>query len=245
MPAERVPLPHNFVDMISSTVYTPENMARAADYVRSRGADPTQFRLPWAMVNSDKAPWGFVRQWGRHEVSYVDRLYIPIPDMRYDPKLVGNHVLMGFDIRYCGESRMQNKYTKLKRDEKAPMLYNLHEAIGTTERPQTWAVWVESALDAEQVRACRIPVVGALSAIGSVDFAAMMHGLFERNYIMYDNDDAGQKGTKRLLEAAAYGGPEVARSFQQLTYMGKDATDSVNSFGLEYLRSTILSQVNA
>lgn len=246
--AQKLPFPPDYVDQLARFLYTPERIDRATYYAASRGLDASTLRVPWAMTESHPGAFEFLRQWGQPPSLYVDCLFIPIVEMRHDPAETGRPVLSGFDIRYCGP-RARAKYTKVKRDASSVMLYNVHEPLWSD-----WVVLVESAIDVESLRAIQLPaepgeeprnlpVLGSLTANGSPQFTMLLHGLFERVYIMYDNDKGGGDATRKMLESAERAGPKVRDAFRPLVYQGDDPNRALQLFGRNFLAETIVQQV--
>lgn len=236
----------DIVDPLTAFLYTQERVERSWHYLAHRGIDASTLRVPWTMTETDSRAMEPLGGLIRRPAYFANCLFIPVVDLRYDPDTLGKVVLGGFDVRHFDVGATDAKYTKVKRNSEAVMLYNAHEALQSP-----WVVLVESALDAESLRALPhpddsskpFPVVAALTALGSPQFAMLLYGMFERIYIMYDNDKGGAGATQKLLAAAERGGRAVREAFQPLIYGGEDPNDAYRNQGAGSLRRTLLSQL--
>lgn len=220
-------------------------MARASHYAASRGLDASRFRTPWFMTEATPQAMAPLNGLIKRPAYFANCLFIPVVDLRFDPAVLGYSALAGFDVRHFDVGVTDAKYTKVKRQSNSVMLYNVHEAVRSP-----WGIIVESAIDAESLRMLEdptapgrpMPVVSPLTALGSPQFAMLLYGLFQRIYVMYDNDKGGASATKSLLAAAERGGKEMGNAFKPLIYSGMDPNESYCMQGPTPLRRAIASQ---
>lgn len=224
-----------FIDGLAATVYTPEGIARAEEYARSRNLEPGLFSFPWAVGPSDARAF----EWARPitpPITLVDSLFIPILDMGWTPEQ-GTPRLAGFDIRYIGPIEGKLRWHKFKRTPQTPLFYN-HLGLLRSDS----IILTEAAMDAETFRACGFDACASLTAADNPRFLQFLIASCRKVFLAYDNDDGGQKARDKII-AHVQGVPELAGFVQPLIYPGKDPNKAVELLGREGFRSRILHQL--
>lgn len=223
--------PEWFVDLLSSIVYTADNVERAGRYLTAvRRLDPRKLRYPWALSGPDPRAFERVREWFPPHL-LTDCLFVPAPDLASPAEAP---TLAGFGIRYCGPQTGRARFYKIKRNAGALLLYNGHEAVGAP-----CAVLTESAICAETVRQLGFVAVSPFGGSGSSRLAVTLHALVPRVLIAYDNDPEGDAYRDALLRIAALAGPPYEEAFGALPYRGGDPNDALTKFGPELLRLSL------
>jgi hypothetical protein len=221
-----------FIDELSGLVYTEDSIGRAKEYLIGRGIDPDRMKYPSALTSDSEYRFKkFAKKYNYPSRIFINNLYIPVIEM-LDPES-----LAGFDIRYCGIISSRIRWAKFKRSTRTLMVDGFYEAVLNIGKP---VVVVESIIDAETIRCLDLPVnvITPLSAVCSIRFASFLYMLTNKVLFMYDNDEAGQKATQRMLEYVGVS-TEVYSRFKRVTYKGKDPNESVEIFGKEHLTEVI------
>ena len=223
----------SFIVDLSNYVYTPDGIANAGLYAKSRGIFPEDFSFPWTITGSDPAhflpfkhlypPWLF-----------VDSLFIPIVDFE------DGQTLVAFDVRYLGTDPRRTRYMKFKTDKTEVILYGTRplESI-----PNDCPVIItEGAIDAESLRFLGYPVISPLTALHGLRFLAFLRAISNNLYFAYDNDSGGMNAKKRIQEECSFD-PEFANQVRFLSFSGKDINECLKTFGQDYLQKVLMSQI--
>jgi len=223
------------LDALSNVLYTPENIARANNYVTGRGLDPSRFRFPFAASGPDPA-----RFYGFDAIArpylLTNTLYMPILDL-FDPE---GKRLIGFDMRYLGEKENRLRYRKIKRNPTDPLLYNVHEAL---TRPQLPLVVCEGVIDVESLRLLDLPcnVISPLTATTNDELIIALVALSQKILIAYDNDSKGRNAKTKFNNILAPFKSSV--EVRSLTFLGPDLNQALQDRGAGFLKQLIRPQI--
>jgi hypothetical protein len=227
------PAQSDFIDRLASALYFQENIDRATQYLKTRGADNARFKFPWVATGPEM---GFFTQFKDNYPPqiFVNSLYIPIVDVRSDPD---KPQLAGFDVRYIGDEDKRLRWHKFKRTPTTPLIYNSH----IVETHDTIIV-AEGALDAEAFQRVGYPAIGALTSHHSPRFVYFLIALGKKVLLAYDNDDNGKKATEKiLLHQAKY--PPLATHVTPLLYPAKDPAKALELLGPPAFKLHIEQQI--
>jgi len=223
-----------FIDQLANVIYSKEGIERANEYISSRGINPDQLEFPCAYTDHVEARfWRFKEKYPPY--LFTNSLYIPIVDIMDSKRLIG------FDIRYNGNSDKRTKWYKLKRNEGDTLIYNFEEFKKNLEKP---ILVVESALDVETIRGLGLEVtcISFLTAMSNLNSILFLYAMSEKVYYMYDNDSSGSSAISRILKNISFN-TDVMKNFTFISYRGGDPNDAINVFGSEYLKNAIEAQI--
>lgn len=223
-----------FIDQLAGIIYSKENIDRANEYILSRGINPNQLAFPYTCTDHVEARfWRFREKYP--PMIFTDSLYIPIVDIR-DGK-----TLVGFDVRYNGNSDKRIRWHKFKRSDEDIFIYNFEEFKKNLDRS---VMIVESALDVETVRSLNLnlTVIAFLTAISHIRSILFLYAMSDKIYYLYDNDNSGASAVSRILKTISFNA-EVMNNFTFISYRGKDANEAVKMMGSDYLSQTIQAQI--
>lgn len=229
----------DFIDYLSSVVYSPENLERAYGYLKKRSVDMSKFRYPWTVTGQSVVPFKifdtdtFEKKYPPY--IFTESLYIPITDITNPTRLVG------FDVRYVGVDDRRLRFHKFKRSESDVMFYYtkpIYE-IGSSES----LIITEGAIDAESIAQFGWNVLSPLTANHNLRFLLFLYTITDHIYFMYDNDSTGKRALEQIMGAVDIS-DQIRNSFHTIPYTGKDPNQTLCSLGRDYLGYMIQNQIN-
>lgn len=230
----------NFLPYLNSIIFTAEGMERANTYYRSRGIDPTKALSP-ATVSPRGADNFRGLEHLFNPVIFEESLFIAIENWATADRPKTETEIAGLDVRYLGDYEARTRYQKFKANPDMFLFYGIREAM---ENPHLPLVVSEGVLDVESARMCDLPinVIGGLTASHDPRWVSMMLSLSDNIYLAYDNDDAGKKASKKILEAIEHS-PEHYSKFNLVYFPDKDLNACLMNRGVQSLRECLGNEI--
>lgn len=201
----------NQVWALANMCYTPENIERANQYLRTRGIDPAHLQYPYTFTGP--VPDRNLAPYIRPE-RVTNTLLIPVVSIANPQKLIA------FDVRYLGQDPMIPRYSKIKGSPPEPMIYGIHRALAAPKG--TPIILGEGAIDCEAAyQMTGLPAVGYLTALAAPSVVATLAAITDLMLIALDNDADGIEASNKLFDIAQRS-REAARLFVMVNYHGKD-----------------------
>ena len=223
------PFPPEFIDILSSYLYSQDGIDRARVYLNSRKLN--QPSIPW-VISGDKRDMEWAETYYENYWLLADCLFIPVTDFR-DPS---NKTLAGFDVRYLGKSEKRSRYIKLKKNSVTPLVYGVDE-------PTDPLFVTEGAIDAEVFRQLGYSAVSSLTSLSSPRWMAFLLSFSPGKILLaYDNDSQGEKATNHLMDMVSYS-EDLSTKVGVFRYRCHDPNDAMALLGWSYLEEQIKLQI--
>ena len=228
----------NFLPLLAGAIYTPENIQRAAQYLASRGIDANKMYAPCARTPRGSGPYEFLKDLFNPFI-FEDSIFMPVEHL--ETSIKDTPELAAFDVRYLGELESRTRYQKFKANQDVFLVYGLRDIMAHPEYP---LIVTEGILDSESVRQLGLPLntISNLTAAHNEKWVSFLLSLSSNIWFAYDNDDAGRKATKNILESVK-DDPESQCCFNILAYPEKDLNKALCTIGHAALKELIQTQM--
>ena len=223
----------NFIHELSQILCTPENMARAQEYIKSRGINLDKIKYPCALTDGDESLYRrFANQYPTN--IFINSLYIPILDIE------NPNMLAGFDVRYIGTETFRTRFHKFKINQDTMMMYFSKKISDIGDREPI--IVTEGVIDAWSIEQLGYTVISPLTALNTLKFGLFLHAISERVYLMYDTDSTGRRALSKFMKNTSMD-MDLRESFKPIIYSGKDPNVCLMNMGESYLKDVLRMQV--
>lgn len=230
----------NFLPVLSSIIFTPDGMERARQYYRTRGIDPDKALTPATITTRGPAPYECLSHLF-NPVIFEESLFMAVENWVTTDKPKEQTELAGLDVRYLGEYAARTRYQKFKANADMHLFYGFREAM---QNPHLPLVVTEGVFDVESARACNLPVnvIGSLTAAHHDRWVALLLSLSDKIILAYDNDDAGKKASKKILQSLEHSSEDYAK-FSLAYFPDKDMNACLMNRGVDVLREHLGNEI--